>query len=75
MSQLSNHEKLKKAQTAFGISLALTAFSLIVLIKAINDNMETKMATATLGFVGFLVLTVLVLRKILNLRKEVKKEE
>lgn len=74
MNLLSKKEKLKKAYTAFAISLALCLFSLIVLIKAVEGSMETKLVTASLGFVGFLTLTVLVLWKILKLRKAVNQE-
>ena len=70
MSQLTNQEKLKKAKIAFILVFTIMAFSLFVLIKAVEADLGTKIVTAAMGFAGFLTMSIILFRKILQLKKE-----
>jgi|GEM_PF-1013227 hypothetical protein len=65
--------KLKKSRIAFWLNLLICAISLIVMISSFDSNEYWRIVASVVGFIGFLTLTLLVFRRMINLEKEQKK--
>jgi hypothetical protein len=69
MNTLDKTEKLKKARVAFWINLPICIISMIVLFKSIDSQILWKIIASSIGFLGFLSMTLLVFRQLFRLQK------
>jgi len=69
MNTLDKTEKLRRTRIAFWINLPICAISMILVFKCINSQILWKIVASSIGFLGFLSLTLLLFRKIIRLQK------
>jgi hypothetical protein len=69
MNLLDKAEKLRKTRVAFWINLPICIISMIVLFKSIDSQILWKIIASSIGFLGFLSMTLLVFRQLLRLQK------
>lgn len=70
MNSIDKTEKLRKTRIAFWINLPLCAISMIIFFKSIDSQVLWKIIASSIGFVGILSLTIMVLRQMIRLQKE-----
>jgi hypothetical protein len=70
MNSLNKAEKLRRTRIAFWINLPICAISMIILFKSIDSQILWKIIASTIGFVGFLSLTLMAFRQLIRLQKE-----
>jgi hypothetical protein len=69
MNSLDKAEKLRKTRIAFWINLPICAISMILVFKSIDSQVSWKIIASSIGFLGFLSLTLLVFRQMIRLQK------
>jgi hypothetical protein len=67
MNSLNKAKKLRRTRIAFWINLSICAISMITVFKSIDSQILWKIIVSTIGFVGFLSLTLIVLSKLIRL--------
>jgi hypothetical protein len=70
MNLIDKAEKLKKTRIAFWINIPLCAISMIIVFKSIDSHILWKIIASSIGFFGFLILTIMVFRQLIRLQKE-----
>ena len=69
MNTLDKTEKLRRTRIAFWINLSICAISMILVFKCIDSQILWKIVASSIGFLGFLSLTLLLFRQIIRLQK------
>ncbi len=62
-------EKLRRTRIVFWINSLICAISMIIVFKSIDSHLLWKIIASSIGFVGFLSLTLIVLRQLIRLQK------
>jgi len=70
MTANDKKEQLKKIRIAFWISLPICIISMIVVFKSIDTNIIWKIVASSIGFLGFLSMTLLVFRQLKKFQKD-----
>ncbi len=63
-------EKVRRTKIAFWINLPICAIAMITVFKSIDSQILWKIIVSSIGFVGFLSLTLIVFRRLIRLKKE-----
>lgn len=69
MSSLDKAEKLRRTRIAFWINLPICAISMILVFRSIDSQILWKIIASSIGFLGFLSLTLLIFSQMIRLQK------
>lgn len=66
---MNKEEQLRRTRIAFWINLPICIISMIILFRSVDTGILWKILASSLGFLGFLGLTILVFRQMIKLQK------
>jgi hypothetical protein len=69
MNTLDNTEKLRKTKIAIWLNIPICIISMIGLFKSIDSQISWKIIASSIGFLGFLSMTLLLFGQLLRLQK------
>ena len=70
MNSPQKNEKLRQSKIAFLLNLALCIITLLAVFGALESQVLWKIIFSSVGFIGFLTMTILVFIQMIQLQKK-----